>query len=61
MADIDRTYTVISVHRSNGWVQISLDTEGCPWFQSICMTEDEEQRCYGKLAKGDIIYLRYLD
>jgi len=61
MADIDRAYTVTSIRRSEGWIVIGIKTEGCNDHQMICITEDEESKCYGEISIGDVIYLRFLD
>ena len=61
MADIDRTYTVGKVTRALGWVVLELNTNDCPFHQVLCITEDEEDKCYGLLEKDDVIYLRFLD
>lgn len=61
MADIDRAYTVSRVERVENWVIVNLQTDNCPFHQILCITKDEEDKCYGTLNKGDIIYLRFLD
>lgn len=61
MTDIDRAYTVTRISRSDGWVTLDIQTKGCQMHQMICMTVDEEERCYGPLKMGDVINLRFLD